>query len=1140
VLAALSLCPCAVPRTADAATLPAGFSESLIAGGLASPTAMQFAPDGRLFVCEQGGRLRVIKDGALLATPFLTVTVSSAGERGLLGVAFDPAFAVNHFVYVYYTATTPAVHNRISRFTANGDVAVSGSEVILLDLDNLSSATNHNGGALAFGADGKLYAAVGENANSANSQTTGNLLGKMLRINKDGTIPTDNPFFTSATGKNRAIWALGLRNPFTFAFNPAGPEMFINDVGQNTWEEIDDGRSGANYGWPDTEGYTTDPRFDSPRYAYDHSSGECAITGGAFYAPLTMQFPSSYWNDYFFADYCGGWIRTLDPAAANSIGGFATGISFPVDLKVGDDGSLYYLARGSGSTTGGVYRVRSGNQAPSITAHPADRSVAAGASTTFSVRASGTPPLRYQWQRNGVDIPGATAQDYTITSVVEADNGARFRAIVANDFGSVASNDAILTVTANQPPTGTITQPVVGTLYSGGTIVNYAGTGSDPEDGTLPPTAFTWRVDFHHDTHTHPFIAPTSGASSGSFTIPTTGETSANVWYRIYLTVRDSAGLVHTSQRDIFPRKVRLTLATNPAGLQLKLDGQPTATPITFDAVVGIVRSLEAPTPQSSGASSYEFVSWSDGGAASHTLSTPATDTAYGATYRLLPGGTGNGLLATYFDNADFTGTTLTRVDPTIDFDWGSGAPAATIGSDTFSVRWTGEVEPSSTGVYTFYTQSDDGVRLWVDNQLIVNNWTDHPPKENSGMISLTTGRRYGVRMEFYENGGGAMARLFWSNSSTPKQIVPASRLYNQGSSGSTPYRGIPATIPGIVQAEEFDEGGAEVAYHDTTASNSGGQLRLTDDVDIQAASDAGGGYNVGWMTAGEWLAYSVDVTATGTYAIEARVAASGAGGTFHIEVNGADVTGPMGIPDTGSWQTWTTIVKAGVSLQGGRQTWRLMLDANGPNGIFGNLNYLRVSTASAPPAATDVVIYANDVPASALHGSWAAAGDSTSPNGVKLVTPDAGASNLNAPLAAPVDYVDVTFTANSGTPYTIWLRLKALGNSKFNDAVWVQFSDARASNGSPVHEMNSPSGLLVNLATDSTAASLNNWGWQNGAYWLNQATTLTFAANGSHTLRIQVREDGVQVDQIVLSPAAFLHSPPGPVGGDTTIVPKP
>jgi glucose/arabinose dehydrogenase len=119
-----------------------------------------------------------------------------------------------------------------------------------------------------------------------------NLLGKMLRINKDGTIPTDNPFYGTATGNNRAIWALGLRNPFTFAFNPGRIEMHINDVGQNTWEEINEGIAGANYGWPTTEGSTTDPGFVSPRYAYSHSGGTCAITGGAFYAPQIQQFPT--------------------------------------------------------------------------------------------------------------------------------------------------------------------------------------------------------------------------------------------------------------------------------------------------------------------------------------------------------------------------------------------------------------------------------------------------------------------------------------------------------------------------------------------------------------------------------------------------------------------------------------------------------------------------------------------------------------------------------------------------------------------------------------------------------------------------------------------------------------------------------
>src|ERR1043165_7860402 len=206
--------------SAHAATVPSGFTDTLVAGGLSIPTAMALAPDGRIFVCQQGGALRVIKNGALLPTPFLTVTVDSQGERGLLGVAFDPNFVSNQLVYVYYTATTPTIHNRISRFTANGDVALAGSETILMDLPSLSAATNHNGGALHFGPDGNLYAAVGDNANGANAQSLSTVLGKVLRINKDGSIPADNPFYGSTAGNNRAIWAVGLRNPYTFTFQP--------------------------------------------------------------------------------------------------------------------------------------------------------------------------------------------------------------------------------------------------------------------------------------------------------------------------------------------------------------------------------------------------------------------------------------------------------------------------------------------------------------------------------------------------------------------------------------------------------------------------------------------------------------------------------------------------------------------------------------------------------------------------------------------------------------------------------------------------------------------------------------------------------------------------------------------------------
>ncbi|HEV7797204.1 MAG TPA: PQQ-dependent sugar dehydrogenase, partial [Pyrinomonadaceae bacterium] len=347
----------------NAATLPANFVETQFTSGLTNPTAMAFAPDGRLFVCQQGGQLRVVKNGSLLPTPFVSLTVDSNGERGLLGVAFDPNFATNNFVYVYYTSPTPAVHNRLSRFTANGDVAAAGSEVAIFDLNNLSSATNHNGGAIHFGPDGLLYIAVGENANAANSQSVGNLLGKILRINSDGTIPSTNPtaflgIAGSPSGNNRAIWSVGLRNPYTFTFQPGSGRMFINDVGQNTWEEINDGIAGSNYGWSICEGNCSpaNSNYRDPLFQYGHGSSPttgCAITGGAFYNPTTANFPADYVGKYFFAEFCTGWIRRFDPTTNSSVP-FASGIANPVDLIVTADGSLYYLARGAGS----VFRVR--------------------------------------------------------------------------------------------------------------------------------------------------------------------------------------------------------------------------------------------------------------------------------------------------------------------------------------------------------------------------------------------------------------------------------------------------------------------------------------------------------------------------------------------------------------------------------------------------------------------------------------------------------------------------------------------------------------------------------------------------------------------------------------------------------------
>jgi glucose/arabinose dehydrogenase len=377
---------------AAAATVPAGFTDSLVAGGLNNPTAMALSPDGRIFVCEQTGALRVIKNGALLPTPFLAVTVDSSGERGLLGIAFDPNFVSNQLIYIYYTATTPTIHNRISRFTASGDVALAGSETIVMDMPNLSTATNHNGGALHFGPDGQLYVAVGDNANGANAQSLSTRLGKMLRLTSTGAIPTDNPFFNQTTGDNRAIWALGLRNPFTFSFQQGVGRMFINDVGQNIWEEIDDGIAGSNYGWPTCEGFCNppNPSFRDPIFAYANDAQTCAITGGAFYNPQIIQFPSNFVGNYFFADFCGGWIRRLDPASGNAVSDFATGISLPVDLQVSTDGFLYYLARGAGSVNRIGFAATGDNVPPTVSiTNPANGAIVARkANVTITATAS--------------------------------------------------------------------------------------------------------------------------------------------------------------------------------------------------------------------------------------------------------------------------------------------------------------------------------------------------------------------------------------------------------------------------------------------------------------------------------------------------------------------------------------------------------------------------------------------------------------------------------------------------------------------------------------------------------------------------------------------------------------------------------
>jgi glucose/arabinose dehydrogenase len=618
---------------------PPGFSQVLVATIIQSPTAVAFAPDGRIFVTQQGGLVRVIKNNALLATSFVSVTVDQTGERGLIGIALDPDFSTNNYVYLYYTVPGTPAHNRVSRFTANGDVAVAGSETILLEIDPLSTSTIHNGGAMHFGNDGKLYIAVGENANPTAAQNLDTHLGKLLRINKDGSVPAGNPFPTGSEQRKR-VWAYGLRNPFTFDIDPLTGRIFVNDVGQAGWEEINDATvAGRNFGWPTTEGTfnpATYPNFTNPVYAYAHNtSGDgvgCAITGGTFFNPTTTNYPAAYVGRYFFRDFCNDWINTLDLSGASPVrNSFATSIpGNGITIATGNDGNLYFLSREVRSLFKIVY---TNSTAPFITTQPANVSVNAGQPATFQVAASGSAPLSYQWQKNGTNIPGAINPTFTINNTVVGDNG-MYRVVVSNGSGSVMSNQVTLTVVVNTPPVAEIITPETGTTYVAGATISFSGSGTDDEDGPLPPAALSWGIDFHHDTHKHD-EPPINGVSGGSFVIPTVGETSDNVWYRIKLTVTDSKGSTAVDSVDIYPRKSTLNFTTIPAGLQITLDGQPLQTPASVVSVEGVIRSIGIISPQIMSNAIYVFNSWSNGGAAVQSFSTPTDDVTFTAQFSI-------------------------------------------------------------------------------------------------------------------------------------------------------------------------------------------------------------------------------------------------------------------------------------------------------------------------------------------------------------------------------------------------------------------------------------------------------------------------------------------------------------------------
>ncbi len=769
---------------------PAGFQKTtLISSGLNNPTGFEILPDGRVFIIEQTGAIKLYKNGQLLAQPFDVLPAKGENDRGLLGIAVDPLFSSNNYLYFRYVGLDDKHH--VVRYVATGDAATQNPvEIYSTDY---SQASNHAGGSIQFGPDEKLYISFGD-SNTGSSQDLGTVIGKVIRINNDGTIPSDNPY-VGQSGKKPEIWASGFRNPFRFQFDFPTNRLFLGDVGSENWEEINIVNEGGNYGWPDEEGNCGSCSYDNPLYSYEHVTPSFSVSGGMVYRGNV--FPQEYYGSYFFGDFAQGFIKRL---TLDSNGNFAQVFDFDssagsvVDMRTAPDGSIYYLNIFPGSLNKISYS--SGNQIPtSVSSANQTTNPTAPFTVNFSSSGSSDPenvPLSYLWTfGDGTTSTQANPQK-TFNSK------GQYQVLLRVSDGVHGATALPINIVVGTPPTLTINLPIDESTYKAGDTINYSSSAKNSNNQDLPDSAFSTLILFHHSSHTHPFV-PESNTRTGSFVIPTSGEPATNVWYKITVTATDSDGLKTTKDVEIRPQISSYSISANPPGLMVLVDGIPTSTPATIPAVVGF-KPILAAYDQSLSGTAYEFDNWSDGGAKSHAITVAQSNTNYQANYRTIPP-----FNASYFNNKNLTGSpVLNRLDPVIEFDWGSGgSPHSSIPNDNFSARWT-KTQFFNQGRYKFVTTTDDGARLYIDNQLIINKWQDQGSTSHEAVIDLLTGP-HEIKMEYYESGGGANAYLEWDSSADPVTYVMPTPTVTATPTPTPSPTPTPTPVSGGYSAEYYD-----------------------------------------------------------------------------------------------------------------------------------------------------------------------------------------------------------------------------------------------------------------------------------------------------------------------------------------------
>lgn len=664
----------ALAPTPAGAALPAGFEEVLLASHLDTPTAIDWAPDGRMFVAEKAGLLKVVTPGAApQATTVLDISdrVNGYGDRGLLGLAVARDFARTGHLYLLYTYEVDRLRQdgrktaRLSRVTVGPDNQAHGRERVIVGRDGATpckrlsntrdcipaDAPTHTIGTVRADPDGTLWFGSGESTaydvhylKAFHAYREDSFAGKLMHVDSRGRGLPGHPFCPRDRDLSHVctkLHAKGFRNPFRFTLGDAAP--IVGDVGLDHREEIDIARPGGNYGWPCFEGSLRTPAFRYARgcrawYAragtrapapplHDYRGGP----GGVIVGPVLggETWPDAYRGRLAFGDYARGFISMLD-LSDGTAKRFADDIGFPVALEQSPRGQLAYVDIGAGEVREIAWA--SDHRTPVARAGASRRSGSVPLVVRFSAAGSEDPdggPLEYEWSFGD----GESGEGREVDHVYSRAGNFVARLTVVDATGRRASVVIPLSP-GNSPPSVTLRRPRDGSSYTAGGRMTLRARATDPEDGALTGRAITWKAGLVHRGHEHFLLSGLRGAEAG-FRLP--ADHSADSFFTVTVTARDSGDLEATRTVSVSPRTATARIGSVPGGAPVTFGGRPGTAPLVSSEAVGFETVVSAARSFVRNGRRYRFARWSDGGRRSHAVRVPRDGLRLRAGYRRAP-----------------------------------------------------------------------------------------------------------------------------------------------------------------------------------------------------------------------------------------------------------------------------------------------------------------------------------------------------------------------------------------------------------------------------------------------------------------------------------------------------------------------